>query len=52
MAPNVVMTNGRKVRLRSVEPLVCLAVLSAALEVMMVWGSVVAAGRYEGRRVG
>ena len=50
MAPNVVMTNGRKVRSRSAEPLACLAVLSAALEVMMAWGSVVAAWRYEGRR--
>ena len=50
MPPNVVNTQGRKVRLRSDEPAACLLVFSATLFAMIARGSSTAASMKEGRR--
>ena len=52
MPPNVVNTHGRKVRLRDMEPAVCLRIFSVERVVMMARGSIAAAARYEGREGG
>ena len=46
MPPNVVNTQGRKVRLRSDEPAACLLVFSATLFAMIARGSSTAASMY------
>ena len=50
MPPNVVITHGRKVRLRDDDPAACLRIFSVERVAMMARGSMAAAVTYVGRR--